>query len=59
MEEKMKRVLFIIALVLITFAFNAPHALAQTDKPNILVIWGDDVGMYNISALYHLPAFRY
>jgi len=26
------------------------NALAQTDKPNILVIWGDDVGMYNISA---------
>jgi len=27
-------------------------ALAQTDKPNVLVIWGDDVGMWNISA-YH------
>jgi arylsulfatase len=25
---------------------------AQTDKPNILIIWGDDVGMWNISA-YH------
>lgn len=25
---------------------------AETAKPNILVIWGDDVGMYNISA-YH------
>ena len=25
---------------------------AAADKPNILVIWGDDVGMYNISA-YH------
>ena len=24
----------------------------QTEKPNILVIWGDDVGMWNISA-YH------
>ena len=27
-------------------------AMSQTDKPNILVIWGDDVGMWNISA-YH------
>ena len=27
-------------------------ALAKTDKPNILVIWGDDVGMWNVSA-YH------
>jgi hypothetical protein len=25
---------------------------AQTSKPNILIIWGDDVGMWNISA-YH------
>ncbi len=27
-------------------------AFSATEKPNILVIWGDDVGMYNISA-YH------
>ena len=25
---------------------------AKTDKPNILVIWGDDIGWSNISA-YH------
>jgi arylsulfatase A-like enzyme len=25
-------------------------ALAQTKKPNILVIWGDDIGQFNISA---------
>jgi arylsulfatase len=25
-------------------------AYAQTDKPNILVIWGDDIGETNISA---------
>jgi len=30
----------------------AGTATAQTDKPNILVIWGDDVGIMNISA-YH------
>jgi arylsulfatase len=29
----------------------APSAIAA-DKPNILVIWGDDIGMWNISA-YH------
>ena len=30
----------------------APQALAQTaaKKPNILVIWGDDIGQFNISA---------
>jgi arylsulfatase A-like enzyme len=27
-------------------------AMAKTDKPNILVIWGDDIGVYNVSA-YH------
>ncbi len=38
------------------FAFCAAIGLsgalaqAQTDKPNILVIWGDDVGQSNISA---------
>ena len=32
--------------------FGSTSALAKTDKPNILVIWGDDVGMWNISA-YH------
>src|SRR5262245_25110929 len=26
---------------------------AQTKKPNILVIWGDDVGVHNISAYNH------
>ena len=27
-----------------------PAAFAAKDKPNILVIWGDDVGYWNISA---------
>ena len=26
------------------------HALQAQDKPNILVIWGDDIGQWNISA---------
>ena len=30
----------------------APAALAQTSKPNIVVIMGDDIGMWNIGA-YH------
>ncbi len=30
--------------------FSAGVALAQDEKPNILVIWGDDVGQSNISA---------
>ncbi len=38
------------ALWLLVFAGNA---LAAADKPNILVIWGDDVGQSNISAYTH------
>jgi arylsulfatase A-like enzyme len=24
-----------------------------TDKPNILIIWGDDIGWFNVSAYNH------
>ncbi|MBT8149284.1 MAG: arylsulfatase, partial [Gammaproteobacteria bacterium] len=30
-----------------------PAALAASDKPNILVIWGDDIGQTNVSAYSH------
>ena len=23
--------------------------MAKTDKPNILIIWGDDIGWFNVS----------
>ena len=36
---------------LLVAAFSAP-AMSAADKPNILVIWGDDIGWSNISA-YH------
>ena len=38
-----------LVIALLTLATSAA---AQTDKPNILVIWGDDVGVMNVSA-YH------
>jgi arylsulfatase A-like enzyme len=38
-----------IACALALFALT-PEAFAQAKKPNILVIWGDDVGIANISA---------
>jgi len=34
-------------------AFAATGALAAAEKPNILVIWGDDVGQSNLSAYTH------
>ena len=41
-----------LALVVVAAASLASPAAAQ-DKPNIVVIWGDDVGWSNISAYNH------
>jgi arylsulfatase len=32
---------------------EAPRASAQTKKPNILIIWGDDIGYWNVGAYNH------
>jgi arylsulfatase A-like enzyme len=37
-------------LVLGLAAFIVPATAQTTDKPNILIIWGDDIGGFNISA---------
>ena len=40
-------------------AMAMPLQFAQAaDKPNILVIWGDDIGQFNISA-YNLGMMGY
>jgi arylsulfatase len=39
-------------------AFCAAGAVAQEKKPNILVIWGDDIGGFNVSA-YNLGVMGY
>lgn len=46
----------LLASTLFTLVFVAT-AVAQ-DKPNIVVLWGDDVGWYNISA-YNLGVMGY
>jgi len=40
---------FVAGLLLVV----AAGAQANTQKPNILVIWGDDIGAHNISAYNH------
>jgi arylsulfatase len=40
----------LLLFVLIASRGNAAPALAQGNKPNILVIFGDDIGMLNVSA---------
>jgi hypothetical protein len=37
----------------LTLMVSTGTALAQPKKPNILVIWGDDIGWFNISAYNH------
>jgi arylsulfatase A-like enzyme len=44
---KKKRLFYLGLLLMACISLQA-----QTKKPNILIIWGDDVGMWNISA-YH------
>ena len=46
------------AIVMLTILFVSGIANAQDKKPNILVIWGDDIGYWNISA-YNLGMMGY
>ena len=50
-------VLAAIGLALVSGGFSNV-ALAQTKKPNILVIWGDDIGIFNLSA-YNMGMMGY
>jgi arylsulfatase len=49
--EIKKRVSLLGMSLLLMFVAVAAHA--QTDKPNILVIWGDDIGWSNLTAYNH------
>ena len=46
----MKRLTLLTAALLALGAAATASAQAETAKPNILVIWGDDIGGFNISA---------
>ena len=48
----MKRMLGALLTILTILTAVSP-AQSQTTKPNILIIWGDDVGVHNISAYNH------
>ncbi len=41
--------LFIVATALVG-AFDTAIAQQPAKKPNILIIWGDDIGYWNVSA---------
>jgi arylsulfatase A-like enzyme len=45
-------------LFLILFLFSFVSLMAQDKKPNILIIWGDDIGQFNIS-VYNMGIMGY
>jgi len=44
-----RKVIF-TALAVLALVFAGSTARAQQKKPNILIIWGDDIGGFNVSA---------
>ncbi|WP_082805388.1 arylsulfatase [Pseudomonas sp. BMS12] len=54
----MKRTILALAAVAAIGVGGPTQVLAQTEKPNIVVIWGDDIGVHNISA-YNLGVMGY
>ena len=50
----MKRSVVLYSLsILMAMLISAAVSVDAADKPNILVIWGDDIGVDNISAYNH------
>jgi len=48
----MTKIVSLLVIIIVSLAFVASPAFAA-DKPNILVIWGDDIGMWNVGAYTH------
>ncbi len=46
----MKRTIMLCMLTVAVVAMGPPPSYAASSKPNIVVIWGDDIGQSNISA---------
>ena len=47
--ERVTQYVVIVFLVVFGVAWAAGPVVATADKPNILVIWGDDIGQTNVS----------
>ena len=60
MRSYVERVLIVTLgiVALVTVNADVAHAQAANRRPNILVIWGDDVGVHNISA-YNMGIMGY
>ena len=49
MKRRSRTTITALAGILTILAWIASQVAAQ-DKPNILIIWGDDIGYWNVSA---------
>jgi arylsulfatase len=58
MEINMTRIPLLIGAVLGALVVAPVAASAQSAKPNIIVIWGDDIGQFNVSA-YNMGMMGY
>lgn len=50
MNQSITRNLILICCILLSFSVTAQQKKDPSKKPNILVIWGDDIGYWNVSA---------
>ena len=46
----MKKLISVSVQILLIIFLSLTNAEGQTKKPNILIIWGDDIGYWNVSA---------
>jgi arylsulfatase A-like enzyme len=53
METTGKASIGLLALLAILITVSAPATAQQQQKPNIVMIMGDDIGMWNIGAYHH------
>jgi arylsulfatase len=58
MRRRIERVLIVALSVVATLMVSGVAYAQQARRPNILVIWGDDVGVHNISA-YNMGIMGY
>jgi len=49
-ERLLKRSLWLSLFIAVIIVWTGTPAAAQKKKPNVLIIWGDDIGYWNISA---------
>ena len=53
MHQRKLSINIFLAVIVVALAFIAGPTFAADKKPNILVIWGDDIGIQNISYNNH------